>query len=1168
MRLHNLLLYATLLLAAQTATAASYGKHDFADTSVLSEGLWVKVALNSTQNGVFQISYDQLRSMGFSNPEQVGVYGFGGHVLSEKLEEIAHDDLPEVAIYQDTQNRRILFYGQGLVRWDYTSGQGFTHRQNTYETKAYYFLHQKTEAPRAIGQTQDSAATAKNYSTTYLAHGVHESESVNIGQTGREKYGESFLTNKTQAFSCGSFAAGDLQLKVNAIAKSTAASSFLIQINDAEVGTMKLSAASSSYTFATENTFRQTVALNEDSEVNMTLTYQASTEKADIARLNYIYVQGQRRFALPETCYTFRGNDAQQGFDLHEAFGAATDSATLAASPYQIWEISSATDIRRQALGKEAKFAPVVTQGATNRPNEYVFVNTESREFPSVSPVGKVANQNLHALPPTDLVIVTAPAYLSEAHRLAEYRRTQDGLQVTVVTPEAIYNEFSSGGQDVTAIRLLMKKLQPRYLLLLGKGYYDNQKIDRQYYLPCYETDNSLAETTSCVCDDYFGFIEDGEGGTLNGGRYTIDNETLDIGVGRLPVSSIAEAKDAIDKIIAYSNNRYQGDWKSRLCFLSDDDKPGDSFNAHVRHNDQLVASLNRTGHKEYAMQKIYLPAYRQTSSASGTDYPDAKKEFLESLKQGVLMVNYAGHGNTTSLTHESLMTSAMASQLSMRYLPVWVTASCDVGRWDNDDHSLGERLTLNPHGGAIAMFTTVRVVYAHQNLILNQAIIDNLFNRFSDGTRYRLGDVLKAAKRSLGRDYNKLNFCLMGDPSLTMAYPEHQIAVTEVNGQAIDAATQDILLQALETVTMKGVVYKTGSQTEIDSTFNGIVFPTLYDALDTLTADKGYVQPEADPYRFTTRTRKAFSGRGEVKNGQFEFSFMVPQDIAYSSKPGLATLYACSNNWAEAQGYFDKYQLSGGKEISRTDTLGPVINRLFLNDMLFSEGAVVNSTPYFYAEVSDESGFNTTGNGIGHDMVLTLKCTSNPLLSVKQYILNNYFSTFTGRYNAGNVQYSIPALEDGDYEASFTVWDVFNNASRKVFHFTVAKGKAPSAVAVQAYPSPAKSGEALTFRVLHNRPESQTEMRLEVFNALGHLVYETEVKTNQASKFYALDLDKPTIANTSILADETPDFMGNSSVVWSSPHLEAGFYVYRVVLTSNGSQKVSESKILIIDNR
>ena len=1094
MRLRHLLLSTTLLLAAQTANAASYGKHDFAATSVLSEGLWVKVAADGDKNRILQISYGQLRDMGFAHPEHVQVYGYGGHVLTENLDEVEYDDLPLAPMVHDAAQNRLLFAAHGMVKWS-AVGNRYYHRRNVYETQSYYFLHETEEA------THPSDSILYNHPLTLL----HEEELVNIGQSGREKYGESFVSNKKQTFKLGTLGAGDFNLRINAITKADAQTSYTVLVNGAEMGKISVSATSGSYSFASEGWYDETIHLDTESELEVTLQYEPGSAKVELARLNYI-----------------------------------------------------------EAVGNWATDAPGYTQITLEKALEM-----KDYQFASVKVIGRVENQDLHALPHCDMLIVTAPAYLSEANRLAEYRRSHDGLSVTVLTPEKIYNEFSSGGQDPTAIRLLTKKLQPRYLLLMGKGHYDNQKIDRQYFLPSYETDYSLAETSSCVCDDYFGFIEDGEGGkTDSHGRYQINDETLDVGVGRLPVSTVQEAKEAVDKIIAYSNNRYQGDWKSRLCFLSDDDKPGDSYNAHVRHNDQLVNSLEQAGHKEYAMQKIYLPAYKQTSSASGTDYPDAKKEFHESLKQGVLMVNYAGHGNTSSLTHENMMTSAIASQLSMRYLPVWVTASCDVGRWDNDEVSLGERLTLNPNGGAIAMFTTVRIVYAHQNLILNQAIIDNLFNRFEDGSRYRLGDVLRAAKRSLGRDYNKLNFCLMGDPSLTMAYPEHKIAVTEVNGQSVEGVSGNIALKALETVTMKGMVYKTGSQTEIDSTFNGIVFPTLYDALDTIVADKGYIQDDANPFKFTTRTRKAFSGRGEVRNGQFEFSFMVPQDIAYSNKPGLATLYACSGDWAEAQGYFDKYQLTGGQEILRTDTVGPVIDRLFLNDMLFSEGAVVNSTPYFYAEVSDESGFNTTGNGIGHDMVLTIKCLSNPLLSVKQYILNNYFSTYTGRFNIGNVQYSIPSLEDGDYEASFTVWDVYNNASRKVFHFTVAKGKAPSAVVVQAYPSPAKAGEPLTFRILHNRPESQTEMHIEVFNALGHRVYETEVKTNQATKFYATDLSKPTIANTSILADETPNFMGSSSVVWSTPNLEAGFYVYRIVLTSNGSQKVSDSKILIIDNK
>ena len=1104
MRLFIFTLLFTLTTLVETALAASGEPHTFAEHSVLADGLWVKVAVDGDLNRIHQISYGQLRDMGFAHPERVQVYGNGGHVLSENLDEVEYDDLPLAPMVHDAAQNRLLFAAHGMVKWSFDEKRGYYHRQNVYETQSFYFLHEEDDAQKAdsVAQSQPNGGTAEKSDSYYHLLGLlHEEELINIGQSGREKYGESFVSNKKQTFKLGTLGAGDVKLRINAITKTNAQTSYTVLVNGAEMGKISVSATTGSYSFASEGWFEETFHLDTESELEVTLQYEPGSAKVELARLNYI-----------------------------------------------------------EAVGNWATDAPGFTQTTLEKALEM-----KDYQFTSVKVIGRVENQDLHALPHCDMLIVTAPAYLSEANRLAEYRRSHDGLSVTVLTPEKIYNEFSSGGQDPTAIRLLVKKLQPQYLLLIGKGHYDNQKIDRQYFLPSYETDYSLSETSSCVCDDYFGFIEDGEGGKTDSyGRYQISDETLDVGVGRLPVCNELEAKAAVDKIIAYSDNKYQGDWKTRLCFLSDDDKPGDSSNAHIRHNEQLIKSLESAGHKEYVMQKIYLPAYKQISSASGTDYPDAKKEFLESLKQGVLLVNYAGHGNTTTITHENMMTSSIANQLSMRYLPIWVTASCDVGRWDNDEPSLGESLTLNPNGGAIAMFTTVRIVYAHQNLNLNQAIMDNLFDRNPDGTRFRLGDVLRAAKRSLGRDYNKLNFCLMGDPSLTMAYPEQTLAVTEVNGKNVQSSDSLIELKSLEIVKMRGVVYKTGT-TEIDSTFNGIVFATLYDALDTLVADKGFVQDDADPYIFTTRTRKAFSGRGEVTRGSFDFSFMVPQDISYGMKAGLATLYACSNDWAEAQGYFDRYALSGGAEYIKNDTVGPEITQLYLNDMLFTDKAVVNATPYFYAEVTDESGFNTTGNGIGHDMVLTIKCTSNPLLSVKQYTLNNYFATYTGQFQKGSVKYSIPAMADGDYEASFTVWDVFNNATRRTFRFTVSKGKAPDAIAVQAYPSPAKRGEPLTFRVLHNRPESETEMILEVFNSQGRLVYDSKVKTNQAPLHYALDQQHLTVANPSLLADESSLILGNSSIVWNTPNLEPGFYVYHIVMTSNGSHKVSDSKILLI---
>ncbi|MBR3027214.1 MAG: type IX secretion system sortase PorU [Bacteroidales bacterium] len=1178
MRIKYILMASLMMLCILNVQAVSTGLHTFTASSKLATGTWLKISLDGTEDGIYQITYDQLTKMGFSNPEQVGVYGFGGHPLHEAVNSVIVDDLPEVATYHDTANRRILFYGQGTLRWDYNTTRGFIQRWNTYDTKAYYFLHQKTnEAPIAMEELAADLGTSSMTVNQYDVHWVHENNLINLGQTGREKYGESFITNRVQTFDFESVDPGTLRVTANFIVDAIESSTYSVAVNGNLLGTNTIVRKTNDYAFANENTLDKNLVIDNSTGLSVSITYNPPAGSTpSIARLNYIRIQGKRNFFKPNDFELFRAQNAYSNVVRYE-LGNAIDG------DIQLWDVTHPCNVKRQLVSSSNSFTP---DKAGIR--EYALVNVNATSFKGVVNEGTVSNQNLHALPMTNMVIVVAPVYLSQAEQLAEYRREKDGLHVTVVTPDAIYNEFSSGKQDVTAIRLLMKmfydrwhgsansgldsladntRREPLYLLLWGDGYYDNQAIDRNYYLPSYETEASLVETSSCVCDDYFGFLDDGEGGTMdNNQRYTISRDALDIGIGRLPVSSIEMSNNMLAKIVNYGNNAYLGTWKNRLCFLSDDDKAGDSFNCHVKHNDQLVNTLQKANHNEFVFQKIYLPAYKQTESASGTDYPDAKKEFNETLKQGVLMVNYAGHGNTTAITNENMMTAAAAQKLNNKHLPVWVTASCDVSRWDEDGISMGECLLLNPNGGAIAMLSTVRVVYAQQNLLLNTAIIDNIFNRFSDGTRYRLGDIIKAAKIELGSDYNKLNFCLLGDPSLTLAYPEQQIKITHINGKPTDGASDVFQLKTLNNVTVRGHVLKTGSETEVDSTFNGLLYPTFYDALDTLTADKGYVQDEAPVYSFTTRTKKAFSGRSEITNGQFEFSFTVPIDISYSENLGLANFYAASENSDEASGFYDNYHLVSADDYVITDTEGPVIKQLFLNDNTWTDGSVVNSTPYFFAEVQDDGGFNATGNTVGHDIVLTIRCTSNLLLASEQHTLNNYFTTYTNDPTTGNVQYSIPALEDGTYEATFRVWDVYNNPTTRKFTFTVLNETPPEAVVVQAYPCPAKTGDTVTFRVLHNRPESAQSITLQVYTQTGYKVYETTASSSSASKVYAFSMDNPTMLNNAINADETSNFMGAAAIEWSSPNLRPGFYLYRVFLSSDGSTEISKSKLLMVN--
>lgn len=1156
-----------LLLMPLSAQGAN-GVHTWAEHSALSEGSWVKVALNNTTDGIYAISYSQLRSWGFSNPEQVGVYGFGGHALSESFSQPHIDDLPEVNTLHDSANQRILFYGRGLITWSFNKTSGiFEHQQHPYATQAYYFLHQKsTEAPAAIDTLAATATTPSYFVNEFDEYWLYEQERVNLGQSGRELYGESFTSTQYQKFTLPgegtaeeghTIKQGTAHITAAFATNSSSSSKFTLSWNKAgasgsykEIGQQEISATTGRYAFGTAGTFDQDFQADDLTGISVAIKFTQGTATASIARLNYIRVQG--KMALEAS-----SNEAYLLFRNKQANTAAIGyRITGVTGKMQIWDVTNPTQIKLQGTSLKADTTSFVSSEKGIR--EYAIVNTESKQFPGVSRIGNVVNQDLHNAPEADFIIVSASAYLDHAKQLASFRETNNGLRTLVVTPEQIYNEYSSGTPDATAIRLFAKQFYDRYgtlkyLLLWGDGHYNNRQATKSnLLLPTYESEASMVETSSFVCDDYFGFLDDSEGGQTNSdGVLTINSDRLDIGVGRLPVSSTSESEILLNKILDYSRNTHYGVWKNRLVFLSDDDKMEssgtDAPNTHMRHNDKLINSLEAAGHKEYIFQKIYLPAYQQSTTASGTDYPDARREFNNALQQGSLIVNFAGHGSSGSITHEQIMNTARAKELRMKNLPLWILASCDVMRFDADEPSMAEALLLNANGGASAIIGSSRVVYSDRNLILNQAIVDHLFDRNADGTRYRLGDILKAAKIALGSDYNKLNYGLLGDPSMELSYPDHKIVVDDVSYD--------------EMVSVSGHLEALGTQAT-DTTFNGLIYSTIFGANDTISANKGLWQEPL--YTFQTRTKKVFSGRDRINNGQFSFSFFMPQDLSASANDGLINLYACSDNDIEANGYYDSFKLTHNGN-SKADTVPPVLYNLFLDSPDFKSGDKVGTTPFFYAEVADESGFNTTGNRIGHDLTLSIRSLSNPLFEARQYNLNSYFTTFTGMTTRGNVKYSISALEEGTYEGTFRIWDAFNNPLTATFQFTVSTEQAPEVTLLQAYPSPVHQGQSVTFRAFHNRPESADELHIQVYTQTGVKVLDKTVSSSSAEVVYLQPgATSATQVSSEMNADETSQLQGCSTMQWTV-NVAPGVYMYRAFFSSGGTETSTKSKILIV---
>jgi len=759
-----------------------------------------------------------------------------------------------------------------------------------------------------------------------------------------------------------------------------------------------------------------------------------------------------------------------------------------------------------------------------------------------------VDNQDLHATPPTDYIIVvpSSGALTAQAERLAEAHRTRNGLSVLVVEADKIYNEFSSGTRDATAIRRFLKMLydravdeseMPRYLLLFGDGAWDNRMLSDNWkgcspddYLPCFESVESFSATRSFVMEDYYGLLDDDEGADLL-------RDKPDVGVGRFPVVTAQEAREMVDKTIAYMENVAAGAWKNTILMLGDD---GDN-NQHMK-DAEYVAQMLESRYPKYMYKRVYWDTYPMEVTATGNSYPAVHKRILELLDEGALMVNYSGHGSADVLSHELVIDKSDMESLTSPRLPVWVTASCDISPFDNTATSLGEHAFLNPKGGAIALFTTTRTVFSSYNRRINYLFSKYVFGRDTDGTPYRLGDAVRLSKNeiiSTSESYlqdtseNKIHYVLLGDPAQSIACADYQVVVDKLNGTTV-SKNEPVTLSAGAVVTAEGHIE--GLDGNRDASFTGTVYPTVLDNRETVYG-RNNNGSATELFSFTERSSVLFSGSDSVKNGTFTFTFRIPMDINYSGEEGQLNVYAINDaKNAEAQGYTEAFLLGGTSDGLTNDSIGPSI-ALYLNTPSFLPGDKVNETPLLVATLEDPDGINTVGGGIGHDIVAVIDGSA-----ALTYKLNNYYASDFGDYTRGTLAYSIPTLSEGSHTLMLRAWDMMNNSSTVNVDFEVVNGYTPSLTDVTVTENPART--TTTFVVTHDRPESIVTFRLEVFDFSGRILWSNEETTATSSNLYTYAWD-----------------LCNASGV----PLTTGVYLYRVTATSTTGSSTSQSRKLVI---
>lgn len=1111
-----------LLFVFGLLTSAWADSSRYASESVLNSGKWVKMQV--AEDGIYKLTAADLKKMGFSNLDKVAVYGYGGWPLDEDFSTTYIDDVPEVAVWRSADY--LLFYGKGPRKWEYSSSdKSFIHTNNPYSNYGYYFVSEK----ETTGRTMEKAASAAGATlqvTTFDDYVLHEEELVSVNSSGRELYGESFTSTLSRDFTISVPGITNDEGKATLSFISRGNGTITMNVDGNALISGSVSVPSDEYEVARELYRERAWVADKGETVKVNIGYSTTGHKN--VHLNYFRLQMKRQLKVYDNYTFFRSLSARGNASRFVIQGA--DASTLV---FDVTDGVNPQQMETSLNGTELSFS--IPASASLR--EFVVVKPSQIKAPVT--VGEVANQNLHALPQQDMIIIAQPNFTTQAERLAEAHRTKDNLTVRVVTPESIYNEFSSGTPDATAYRRFMKMFYdrktseadaPKYLLLFGDGSFDNRKltsawksVDMSNMLLTYQTENSLS-SQSYVIDDYFGFLDDADN------KKSLQNKKLCLGIGRFPIRTVEQATQMVDKVISYMENKNTGSWKNNLCFMADDGSNTDGFmTEHMEFADQLAGYVE-SEHPEFLVNKLYYDAYKKDMTA-GT-YPDVRSGLQKLLKDGLLLFNYTGHGGTTALSDEKVLTQTDINQFTYTHLPVWVTATCDFTRFDDLNTSAGEDVFLNKSSGGIALFTTVRVAYSRPNFPINDNVIRNLFER-NNGRRRTLGEVMQATKNTLSSVY-KLGFCLIGDPAVKMAYPEFGMKVTTVNGQSVDG--NSISFKALEKITVEGEVLDVSGQLVTD--FTGIVNPTVKDSKVTVTCLKNSNKDDSPAFTFTDYPNTIFIGNDSVRNGKFSFTFTVPKDISYSNLQGKMNLYAVdTESGNEAQGNFDNFIVGGTSDTAETDTIGPEIRALYLNDTTFVDGGQVNTTPYFVAELWDKSGVNITGSSVGHDMMLVIDEST-----VLSYNLNSYYELLPGEDGTGIVKFPIPALEPGKHTAEFWVWDILNNSTVRTFTFEVVEGLKPFLFDVIATPGIAR--EQVTFHLMHNRPESRMRVGIMVYDLAGRQLWKHE-------------------------ESGTSGLFENYTVSWDltsgGARMRPGVYIYRAAISTDNSKDATKARKFII---
>ena len=1083
----SLLSVLTVALAFAVIAPAVYALpvQTYTGSSRLASGKWMKITVS--EDGMQFLSNEALKKMGFTDPSKVHIYGYGGRRLPQTLDSSFVDDLPLQPCIRTADG--IMFFGVGTVNWKLT-GSRITHEQNPYSTGSYYFV---SDADLLDGESEEMPELRVVYGSdderigTVTQYLLHELELLSAGNTGSDLFGEDFRTTQTRTFSFETPGATDNNVTYNIAFASKAGSGSVVTVSsdNKELGTITFSGDSDSdvHTRIIRKEFTATGA--DSGKASVTLKY-AGSGVIYKAMLDYIVCTYSRELKLGDTPLIFQhviGNNTHKVFTV-----SGVSDKTI------IWDVTDPARIKSvkyDLSGSVASFAP---EGAGLR--RYVVFNPGKTSLEPGTGTA-VSNQDLHALETPDLVIITPKDYKTQAERVAELHRTNDGMTVHVLTPEVIYNEFSSGTPDVTAYRKLLKMWYDRtwqssgqtgQCLLFARTTYDQREVTDNLKLAKYSriltwqstadvssaTSATISETNSYCSDNYIAMLEDCTSFTMTSGK-------MSVGVGRMPVKSATEAKLMVDKLISFVNNPDYGAWRNNVLLLADD---GD-YAVHAEQSNKLYDRLTQNGGGSLLYERMNIDAYDYGTDSYKKTYPAAKSRMLNLIEEGISLWSYIGHANTTSLTGEDMWTYTDLTSMTNKHLPVFYSASCEFIRFDSDAVSGCETMWLHTDAGIISAIAANRKVFISNNESFTNALGVTYFQRDKDNQPRRMGEVYMTTVNNAGLSDNRHRYTLMGDPAMRVPVPTYNVNVETLADCELDNVTDPTDYPVLPGLSKAKV---TGTITNPDGTeatdFNGTVVATLFDA-ETVVTTKGHYTDtkglDGTVISYNDRKNKLFTGYFPVTNGKWEATLLLPEEIENATTQARLTLHA-TNEQTDASGATDKFLIYGWTDDADPDTTDPEIIYMYLNNSAFRNGGTVAPNPVFKAKVRDDSGINISTAGVGR--LLTVVVDNNKVYDN----LSDYFVTEQSDPGAGTVSYTLTGLSEGEHTLEFLVWDNAGNSTRSGFDFRIAPQSEIPDLNIYTDASPAVS--SVTFYIDSSEAVSGI---IEVFDLAGRRVWYNE---------------------------------------------------------------------------